>query len=213
MKEIRVKHIPGIEDMPEKDIFELMTSQTECNPLDCVNWQEYPYAPAVSFHLAHSEKALAVLFKVTEDHLRGTALENNGPVWEDSCVETFIADPFSNEYFNFETNCIGTKLASKRRSRTDADHFSDGLMDRIRCFGSLPHEPVDSEGEGQSWWLAEIIPFELIGLEKAPESLRANFYKCGDRCSRMHFLSWSEIDLPAPDFHCPDFFGKLILEH
>lgn len=213
MKEIKVRYIPGIEAMPEKEIFETLTSETECNPVACVNWEEYPYAPEVCFHLAYSDKALAVLFKVKEDHVRGTAMEYNGPVWEDSCVETFIADPNSSGYFNFETNCIGTKLASKRRSRTDADHFCDSLMDRIRCFGSLPHEPVDIEGEGQSWWLAEIIPFELIGLDKAPESLRVNFYKCGDKCSKVHFLSWSEIDLPSPDFHCPDFFGKIILEH
>lgn len=213
MKEIKVRYIPGIEAMPEKEIFETLTSETECNPVACVNWEEYPYAPEVCFHLAYSDKVLAVLFKVKEDHVRGTAMEYNGPVWEDSCVETFIADPNSSGYFNFETNCIGTKLASKRRSRTDADHFCDSLMDRIRCFGSLPHEPVDIEGEGQSWWLAEIIPFELIGLDKAPESLRVNFYKCGDKCSKVHFLSWSEIGLPSPDFHCPDFFGKIILEH
>ena len=67
-------------------------------------------------------------------------------------------------------------------------------------------------GENQEWWLAEVIPFSLIGMDKAPESLRMNFYKCGDKCSKMHFLSWSEIDLPAPDFHCPDYFGKVIFE-
>ena len=124
-------------------------------------------------------------------------------------MEVFIDDLQSNEYFNFETSCIGTKLASKRRSRSDADHFNKETMDKIRCFGSLPHEPVDIEGKEQDWWLAEFIPFSVIGLEKAPESLRMNFYKCGDRCSRMHFLSWSEIDLPAPDFHCPEYFGKV----
>ncbi|WP_449033796.1 carbohydrate-binding family 9-like protein, partial [Prevotella sp.] len=24
-----------------------------------------------------------------------------------------------------------------------------------------------------------------------------------------HFLSWNPIDLPAPDFHRPDFFGEI----
>lgn len=210
MKTIIAKYIADIEKMTNEEIYSILDSETERNEVDCVNWTEYPYAPDVTFHIAHSDKALAVLFKVTEDHLRGTALENNGPVWEDSCVEVFIADPHSTEYFNFETNCIGTKLASKRRSRTEADHFSSEHMDKIRCFGSLPHELTDIKKESQPWWLAEVIPFELIGLEKAPADLRMNFYKCGDKCEKMHFLSWSEIGLPEPNFHCPEFFGKVI---
>ena len=210
MKTIIAKYIADIEKMTNEEIYSILDSETERNEVDCVNWTEYPYVPDVTFHIAHSDKALAVLFKVTEDHLRGTALENNGPVWEDSCVEVFIADPHSTEYFNFETNCIGTKLASKRRSRTEADHFSSEQMDKIRCFGSLPHELTDIKKESQPWWLAEVIPFELIGLEKAPADLRMNFYKCGDKCEKMHFLSWSEIGLPEPNFHCPEFFGKVI---
>lgn len=211
MKSIEAKYISGMESMSDADLLKTLEAATEYNPVACVNWKEYPYAPQVGFHIAWSDEGLAVLFKVREDHVLGTAMEINGPVWEDSCVEVFIDDPQSSEYFNFETSCIGTKLASKRRSRSDADHFNKETMDKIRCFGSLPHEPVDIEGKEQEWWLAEFIPFSVIGLVKAPESLRMNFYKCGDRCSRMHFLSWSEINLPAPDFHCPDFFGKVTL--
>lgn len=212
MKTIAAKYITDIEKMTDGEIFSLLDSETGKNEINCVNWKEYPYTPDVCFHIAYSDKALAVLFKVTEDHLRGTALEDNGPVWEDSCVEIFIADPHSTEYFNFETNCIGTKLASKRRSRTDADHFPPEKMSQIRCFGSLPHETTDRPGQDQSWWLAEIIPFSLIGLEAAPDTLRANFYKCGDKCAKMHFLSWSEIGLPEPNFHCPEYFGTVELK-
>lgn len=212
MKTTSIGYIRDIETMPDEEVVRILTETTERQAIDCVNWKEYPYSPEVGFHIAYSDKVLAVLFNVNEEHLRGTALEINGPVWEDSCVEIFIADPFSDNYFNFETNCIGTKLASRRRSRTDADHFGPDQMARIRCFGSLPHEITDIKGKDQPWWLVEMIPFELIGLEKAPERLRANFYKCGDKCNRMHFLSWSEIDLPTPDFHCPEFFGEVILK-
>jgi hypothetical protein len=38
-----------------------------------------------------------------------------------------------------------------------------------------------------------------------------NLYKCGDKCDTPHFLSWSPIGLPQPDFHCPDFFGEIVL--
>jgi hypothetical protein len=39
--------------------------------------------------------------------------------------------------------------------------------------------------------------------------MRANFYKCGDKTKRAHFLSWNPIDIAKPDFHRPDFFGEI----
>ena len=42
--------------------------------------------------------------------------------------------------------------------------------------------------------------------------MKANFYKCGDRLKQQHYLSWNPIDLPRPNFHCPEFFGELTFE-
>ena len=207
---IASKYIPNIEGMTDKEALEVI-SATEAHPLKCVNWAEYPYAPEVSFHIAHSDKAFAVFFKVKESHVRAVSLEANGPVWEDSCVEIFLANPAGEGYFNFETNCIGTSLAAKRRSKTDADMFGPQLMEQIRTVGSLPHEAIDSKGEGQQWTMLKIIPFSVLGIEQAPASLKGNFYKCGDCCEQMHFLSWSPIGLPAPNFHCPEFFEEITL--
>ena len=205
---ITSKYIPNIEGMTDKEALEAI-SATEAHPLKCVNWAEYPYSPEVSFRIAHSDKAFAVFFKVKESHVRAVSLEANGPVWEDSCVEIFLANPAGEGYFNFETNCIGTSLAAKRRSKTVADMFGDELMSQIRTVGSLPHEAIDSKGEGQQWTMLKIIPFSVLGIEQAPASLKGNFYKCGDCCEQMHFLSWSPIGLPAPNFHCPEFFGEI----
>ena len=38
-----------------------------------------------------------------------------------------------------------------------------------------------------------------------------NFYKC-DESLHPHFGSWNPIEAPAPDFHRPECFGKLMLE-
>jgi hypothetical protein len=122
-------------------------------------------------------------------------------------VEFFVKSPAGEGYFNFEVNCIGTALAAFRRSRTDADHFDEERMARVRRFGSLPHAEIDSRGEGQRWWMVEVIPFALLGLERAPKQIEANFYKCGDKCDKPHFLSWSPIGLKEPNFHCPEYFG------
>lgn len=203
-------YIPRIEEMTDKDALAAV-SGSQAYPLSCVNWAEYPYAPEVTFHVAHSDKAFAVFFKVKESHVRAVSLEANGPVWEDSCVEIFIANPAGEGYFNFETNCIGTSLAAKRRSKTDADMFGEEQMAQIRTVGSLPHEAIDSKAEGQEWTMLKIIPFSVLGIDKAPASLKGNFYKCGDCCEQAHFLSWSPIDLPTPNFHCPEFFGEITL--
>ena len=211
MEKITADYIPNLENMSDNCLYGQL-SDIASYMVGNVNWKEYPYAPQVKFNVAFSDKALAILFKVTEDHVRGLCLDANGPVWEDSCVEIFIDNPKGEGYFNFETNCIGTALAAYRRSRTDADMFGAEHMTKIRTVGSLAHEAIDKRGENLEWSMMKVIPFEVLGLDSAPEFLKCNFYKCGDGCDQPHFLSWSPIDMPEPNFHCPEFFGEITLK-
>ena len=209
---IEIHHIPGIERLEDVEFVKVMTEHTSPEKVHNVNWAEYSYAPDVALNLAFSDNVLALLYTVKEEHILGSVLEDNGPVWEDSCVETFIKDPLSDNYYNFEINCIATKLAALRRSRTDCDLFSAERLSKIRCFSSLPHEKTDIiNTELKEWNLALMIPFSLLGLDKAPDYLDVNFYKCGDNCRQPHYLSWSPIGLPEPNFHCPEFFGRINL--
>ena len=208
---VEARFMRNIERMTDAEIVPVMRDWLDSYPVACVNWPEYSYAPKVSMRVAHSDASLAVMFEVEEDHVRAVTTEDNGPVWEDSCVEFFVADPVGEGYYNFEINCIGTLLAAHRRSRTDAEHFDAGRLSRVRRIASLPHATIDSCGAGQRWWLVEVIPFDLLGLHGAPRSLRANFYMCGDRCERPHFLSWAPITAPKPDFHRPEYFGEVVL--
>ena len=177
--------------------------------LDCVNWAEYPYKPSVTVRLGYSSSALAILFEVEEDHVRAVTMEDCGPVWEDSCCEFFVADPAGNGYFNFEMNCVGTLLAAKRQSQTVFEFLSETQLAEIQRLSSLPHAQIDSVGAGQKYWIAEVIPFSILGLGEAPKSIMANFYKCGDKCEKPHFLSMAPIDTPSPCFHCPEFFQEV----
>ena len=210
-KSLEVRFIRNLEQLGDNDLRLVLRDKIAPEKIECVNWAEFPYSPRVEFRVAHSDDAIVVMFDVEEEHVRAVAMESNGAVWEDSCVEFFVANPAGEGYFNFEINCAGTALAAFRRSREDADHFDEAKISQIRRFGSLEHKPQDSRGEGQKWWLAEVIPFKVLGLDKAPKTLRANFYKCGDNCDKTHFLSWSPIALEKPNFHCPDFFGELKL--
>ena len=211
-KEIEIRHIPVIENLEDREFLTVMTEHIRPEKVGCVNWAEYSYVPDVDLRLAFSDNALALLYTVKEEHILGSVLEDNGPVWEDSCVETFIKDPLSDNYYNFEVNCIATKLAAHRRSRTDCDLFSAEKLREIRCFSSLPHGKTDIiNTDLKEWHIALLIPFRLLNLECAPDFLNVNFYKCGDNCRQPHYLSWSPIGLPEPNFHCPEFFGRINL--
>ena len=161
--------------------------------------------------MAYSKYGIAILFNVTESHTKAVELADNGRVWEDSCVEFFVANPAGEGYFNFELNAIGTLLAAVRTSRECATHFEAERLSAVRRYTSFEHKEVEV-CESNSWYAVEMIPFALLGLQSPPKSLRANLYKCGDKLQQPHFLSWSPITLDKPNFHCPEFFGTLTFE-
>ena len=114
---IQSTYLSDTENMTFEEILAAIESSQEF-PVSCVNWKEYPYAPQVRFHVAHTDKALVVLFDVKEDHVRAVSLEDNGPVWEDSCMEFFFK-PLEDrdEYINIEMNPIGAYLSEDEKSR------------------------------------------------------------------------------------------------
>ncbi|MCQ2347640.1 MAG: hypothetical protein MJZ65_00445 [Paludibacteraceae bacterium] len=190
-----------------------------------VNWREqYPEAPVTKVDISRvplsngNREGLRVAFHVQGRQLRALALQDQQPVWEDSCVEFFCQVPGDDHYMNFETNCIGTMVASRRLSRTDdVQPFTPEQMVTITRHCSLPHQLIE-EQDGMFDWSVEItIPLALIyGTHPVPGPndpvvLRANCYKCGDKTRYPHFVSWQPIPLPQPDFHCPQFFGTIEL--
>ena len=94
----------------------------------------------------------------------------------------------------------------------------DADCDKIEIFHSEP-KIIDLEKQGPTTWIVEYkVPVEV--LEKyasvtrpAPGvTWRANFYKCADLTSKPHWLTWSVVDKPEPDFHVPEFFGTLVFK-
>lgn len=214
--EMKTIKLPFIENAEQMDFDVLSKTMEEIGAkavIDTANWKEYPYTPLAGVSVARSDSHIVVLYNVRGFDLRAAATEDNGRVWEDSCCEFFVSDPSDGTYYNFEMNCIGTVLASKRTSRVDAVHFDEEKMGRIIRYSSLPHFPVELSDKIYSWTSAICIPFDLIGIDKdrLPESIRANFFKCGDLTAHPHFLSWNPIETEQPDFHRPEFFGKIIL--
>ncbi len=192
----------------------LATSGTR-ERLDFAPWPEFPYRPDVSVAVAFRDSELALHYRVREERLRAAWLRPNDPVWEDSCVELFIAPARDGLYYNFEFSCIGTCLAGVGRERVGRELLDPGLVGSIRTLPSLGRDAIPVERRGElSWELTVAIPFRLFvrhGIATLSEgsSMRANFYKCGDALSVRHYLAWSPVVAPGPDFHRPECFGEL----
>jgi hypothetical protein len=211
MKSINIPFIENVHSLTYSEMDQVMELNAGKDYISEVNWSSFPYKPSASFRIARSRTHLVIMYDVRGLDLRAVTLEENGPVWEDSCCEFFVSDNSDGTYYTFELNCIGTLLASKRRSRTDADMYSEEQLARIITHSTLERKQIEEDGVIRAWGTALCIPFDLIGLDEVclPDSIRANFYKCADMAAHPHYLSWNRIDIPQPDFHRPDFFGEL----
>lgn len=195
---------------------EMEQQQLAWNAIGTVNWEEWPVRPTVCFRIAHDGDNLYLLYRVTEKTVRAMAAEDNGRVWEDSCCEFFCR--FDEEgYYNFECNCAGTLLIGYGAGRGERQRADATILNKVERWTSIHDEkPFDEKPAPTEWLLALRFPKEAFfhhHLESlAGLKLRANFYKCGDKLSQPHFLSWNGIETPQPDFHRPEFFGQLNLE-
>lgn len=215
MKEIIVKKISC--ELPEaENVAGIMDSaNVEFNSINVVNWSEYPYSPEVKFRVAHTGGAILINYRVTEASVRAVAQGDQGRVWEDACCEFFVRKEDEGEYYNFECNCVGTLLLNFgiKGNRHGA---STDILAKVKRWSSLGRENVEERVGECSWELSLVIPAEAMFEHDIKDFggmvLRANFYKCGDLLQTPHFLSWNPINLPNPNFHCPDFFGKLVFE-
>lgn len=213
MKSITVPFVDGLMAGGPERALETLQLRGQRFDVNEVNWPgSYPYAPVCAGFIARDDSGLAVSFHVSGLDLRAVNLKDNMHQWEDSTVEFFVQDPSGEVYYNFEMNCIGTILSAVGAGRSN--RTVRPAVSSVKRFSTLPKEKIEIEGGIHSWSVVELIPYELIGVDPqvVPEFLMANFYKCGDLTAHPHFLSWNRIGTPGPDFHRPEFFGKLILK-
>lgn len=183
--------------------------------IDRLNWPEaYPISLPTTVTAAHDGMKLYLCFRVEGEQLRVMHTCDFDPVWQDSCVEFFMQREGEDTYRNFECNALGALLAAHRESRESFRRLTEEVKTVFR-YSSIQHR-YEGDRQLSDWQLYLEIPKAAMGFT-AEESLsgqtiRANFYKCGDETAEPHYQSWSPIELPNPDFHAPQFFGSLELE-
>ena len=130
-------------------------------------------------------------------------------------IKNFNAE--NTEKASVVTACFGTfRIFINGKSITD-DLFLPLNTDFEKRYNiEYGTEPFEERVGECTWEVALVIPTSAI-FRHSVDSLdgkvmRANFYKCGDLLQTPHFLSWNQIDLPQPKFHCPEFFGEVMFE-
>lgn len=168
-------------------------------------WKEYSVAPVTSFRMLSGAEGISVLIHSEEEHLRCECDTENGDIYKDSCMEFFLKpDAHDTRYLNFEFNPKG-----KLHLAIGDGRHGRGMIDVDRSIFNITS--VANEGD---WTLKFYIPYSFLSkyFEKVSPVCKGNFYKCGDWTDHTHFGAWSEVETEAPDFHVPDFFGRIELQ-
>ncbi|HAR96399.1 MAG TPA: diguanylate cyclase [Deltaproteobacteria bacterium] len=178
------------------------------------------HLPKTEAKIAYEETAICLMFRVEDRYVRAVAEEHQDTVCGDSCVEFFFTPgpDVSKGYFNLEMNCGGTILFHFNSTPRAGIEISEDDCERIVKTHSLPRIVDPEIKESLTWSVACSIPLDLLSKycpvdrPKRGGLWRANFYKCGDHTSHPHWLTWSPVDYPKPNFHLPESFGLLEFE-
>lgn len=169
------------------------------------------YRPNTTAAVTFEEDGLSV--KMETDEANALAIEEgySGLVYTDSCMEFFLMpDPaHSNLYFNWEFNPRGAMYLTLGSHRFDRKNIIPENYEELF--------QVRTQRSEKGWSVEYRIPLEFLRdyfpemTLKKGHRMRGNFYKCGDHTALPHFGCFAPIDLPEPDFHCPDFFADIIV--
>lgn len=215
MNTLFVKEIQPGKDIPLAEASWLMEKQMVSHAIQILNWKEFDYRPVVNFRIAHTRDEIWLKFEVQEKHVRAMETRTNGDVYKDSCVEFFIS-PEGESYYNFEFNCIGTTHLAWGPGRHNRKFVDPDIVETIEIESSLGNKPFDNRSGNFKWEMMIRIPLSCFAYSKLDTlkglSARANFYKCGDETAQPHYITWNPVKTKHPDYHRPEFFGKVYFE-
>jgi hypothetical protein len=182
------------------------------NPIDIAPWPQFAGKLKVSFSIAHSRDHIFIKYDVTENEVLARYKHINDPVYQDSCVEFFIAFDDDKAYYNIEFNRLGTclgRFGSQRENRTE---LPVEILKTIKYERTLvPNK--DGDAHAINWTLTVAVPVQVFCFHNfnsiQGKKSKMNFFKCGDDLSQPHYLVWNNIISDIPNFHLPEFFGQV----
>lgn len=208
--ELRVVYLDKITRETNIEEISAVLNMAEKHALEKQPWPEFTYQTLVTFSIAYTKDCILLKYYISENAIRIAHFMDNSPVYEDSCVEFFIAFNGEKEYYNLEFNSSGACLAGFGKNNTNRRMISKELLHKIRRLTVIQRPGNDYL---INWELTLMLPFELFDYHQInnlrDSHCKGNFYKCGDKLPEPHFLAWSDITSVSPDFHLSGFFGTL----
>lgn len=213
----QVSTAPGIKNKFSNSIFKEAYSLTLKNYMG----PQPEHFPQVSVKLVYDIDSIYVQFLLVDRYVISTVNDYQGPVFHDSCVEFFFAPGINcgPSYFNIEMNCGGTMLFHWHPDREEIVKIPFEDAKKIKIVGSMPKIVYPEITDSITWTITYRLPFDIIRkychkmAQPSKNTIwKANFYKCADKSSKPHWLTWTKVNHHEPQFHLPEYFGKLIFE-
>jgi hypothetical protein len=112
-----------------------------------------------------------------------------------------------------EFNAIGTCLLGIGTGRSDSTRVRPDIISKIRRLSTAGKDPFPEKKGEYVWAITIAIPFEVFFQHQIKDLkgkiFRANFYKCGDKLTVPHYVTWNPVTTENPDYHQPEHFGLL----
>ncbi|PSL07273.1 carbohydrate-binding family 9-like protein [Cecembia rubra] len=183
--------------------------------------QDPGFFPKTQAKLLYDEDHLYGIFQVMDKYVKSVVEDINGPVYTDSCVEFFFSPDENNPlyYFNLEINCGGVALMQfSTEPHKKFKYLLPSDIEKIEIAHSLPKKVFPEIQDEVVWTIEFKMPLNMLsGYSKISDPKpgvvwKGNFYKTATFTSNPHYITWSYVDRPKPDFHLPQFFGTLIFQ-
>lgn len=189
----------------ETHVYSPVWESTERAEIVTCPWQEFQINPYTYAQGLITDDALVIRMVSEEKELRSCMQKVNGRVCDDSCMEFFFCpDENDARYLNIEANALGVMHIGLGEGRHGRSHPIED-MSPFNC------QTMTMDGK---WYLRYEIPFSVLKtmFNNVSTEIRGNFYKCGEQTGHEHYIVWNNIETPNPDYHRPEFFGRITLE-
>ncbi|MDB5310129.1 MAG: carbohydrate-binding family 9-like protein [Gemmataceae bacterium] len=215
---------------PEYTVYRVAKPPKIDGKLDEPDWQAAPTTTAFHFpwwkagekeqttvKVLWDDDTLYVACVCRDAHITARHTERDGKIYEDDCFEIMVApNPEKPEvYFNLEWNVLGGLLDNFRPDGPKKPRAPKWDAEGVQPAGTYQGTLNDDTDTDTSWTSEVAIPLKNFALAGGPlppkpgTVWRANFNRQGGTTNPQS-SQWSPGDTPAPNFHTPHRFGKLI---
>jgi hypothetical protein len=214
MKSAGISKLKTLNDHPSlEEISNGLDALNDRLQIDTLNWKEFDYKPEVSVAIAYGKDEIYLKYYVREKYFKAEKTLPNEMVCEDSCVEFFVSPGNDGIYYNIEFNAIGTCLLGSGYDRSTSKRADPEIISGIRRLTSSGTVPFGEKTGWSSWTITLAIPLKVFFRHDIKDlkgrTFRANFYKCGDKLSVPHYVTWNPVGTENPDYHQPKYFGEM----